>query len=354
MENKPISEVMEIYGPLEEAPLSKKMVDDDFLAHYGVLGMRWGVRRFQPYSLIPRKSGEGGKEVGAAKKASKGSSDTASSNKSKSNKSRNQKSKEAKERVEEEIKTNRQRKEELNKLVKSGDAKAIYERRHEMSEQQLNDAIRRINTEAQLANLVRAQNPRTIDKITNLAKGVKDVNSIIGTGIDSYKTANSIKKLIKDNKRYKKEEASANVLDSIIDAGNKDVDIQRLQSKLTKNDLKVARERLSELNQIEKSIRSHDKQRRNDARAAEDHLKNSLKDIEAGKERVENEWGTKDIKPVIKPTKRNLESARTTLKRDAQTFNLSNEINKDFDDYFNSEVNKQKGRTHARVLKARK
>lgn len=38
-----------------------------WLAHYGVLGMHWGVRRYQPYSTVPRKSGKGGKEIGIAK-----------------------------------------------------------------------------------------------------------------------------------------------------------------------------------------------------------------------------------------------------------------------------------------------
>ena len=40
----------------------------DYLSHYGILGMHWGIRRFQPYSTHPRKSGEGGKEVGEARK----------------------------------------------------------------------------------------------------------------------------------------------------------------------------------------------------------------------------------------------------------------------------------------------
>lgn len=86
---------------------------ESYLAHHGIKGQKWGIRRFQPYSVRGRKSGKGGKEVGEAKK--KGPS-----------------------------------KEEL---LKSTNAKQVYNYRDQLSDRELRERVNRIQTEQQLEQL---------------------------------------------------------------------------------------------------------------------------------------------------------------------------------------------------------
>lgn len=109
------------------------MYEPNYLAHYGILGMKWGVRRFQPYSVRGRKSGKGGKEVGEA----------------------------------------RQKGPSHDELMKSTNAAEVYKYRDRLSDKELRDRVNRIQTEQQLAQMTKtAKKGESFGrKVLNAAEG---------------------------------------------------------------------------------------------------------------------------------------------------------------------------------------
>lgn len=256
-----VSELSNVYNYISD---NAESVINDELYHHGVLGMRWGIRRYQPYSLIPRGSGKKGKEIGQAKKVKSNSSSSSSTKKSK--KSRKQTQEVIKAKKVSELQTNKQRKEAAQKVLKSGDAKQIYENRDSFTTDQIKKAMERIDTEKQLRSLVAEQNPTKIKKVkTTLNKVVNSDNlqktaDMLEKGINLYNQTARIVNVTRDDEHKLKYVGKAeNSKDKPLSKELKDIlysgDAQKIldnQSKFSDEQIKSAKQRSDNLANLKK------------------------------------------------------------------------------------------------------
>lgn len=167
-------------------------VNNSELYHHGILGMKWGVRRYQPY---PSDYSGSGKEVGEAAKARKGLRGYLN---------RRKERKEAKTFLESErLKAERLLSEELNKqryeeekqkALKSGSASDVLKFKGELTVQELQNAAQRIQWEKTLESYAAKDISDSWDKVNKAFEKVKKLNE--WTEI-SMKSANNVEKFLK-------------------------------------------------------------------------------------------------------------------------------------------------------------
>lgn len=130
---------------------------EDYLAHWGILGMHWGIRRFQPYSVRGRKSGKGGVEIGDAKRNSPRHSASSARKVAKQRAAALEKARQAK-AAKKEYETNKE-----NALAK-GSAKEVLKFKGDLTNKQLQDAVTRLGYEKKLKEIADSEVKTAWDK----------------------------------------------------------------------------------------------------------------------------------------------------------------------------------------------
>lgn len=164
---------------MESNPLY--FIEDGELKHYGVKGMKWGIRRYQPYQKGDGQKGKG-KFVGNIKKTAKRKID---SGKRKVETRLKGRTENLKKMSDKELKRTIKRTTLENDLMRlskySSDDKKDYENRAKMSDDELLNKVTRLRLEDQLRT--QAKNATSAE----IEAGKKAVKAMANTSIDYLK-----------------------------------------------------------------------------------------------------------------------------------------------------------------------
>lgn len=160
--------------------------ETNYLAHHGILGMKWGIRKYQNPDGTLTAAGKLRYNADGSKKTRKERRDAVK--KAKAQKKALEKARQARVEKKKQEQLEKEFQEKKTKILKSGKASEVAKYKGQMTNQELSEALNRIRWEADLDKLSASETKSGFDKIDSYMSKAKTIKNWVDTGMDVYDT----------------------------------------------------------------------------------------------------------------------------------------------------------------------